>query len=64
LGTAAGVEAEVLGHGHGFVEVACEPVGGVRVAGDRDRLAAFFAPPLRDPWSIENWSGSLQAVSI
>jgi len=26
-GTAAGVEAEVLGHGHRFIEVPGEPVG-------------------------------------
>jgi hypothetical protein len=44
------MEAEVLGHGHGFVEVAGEPVGGMGVAAERDRAAAFFGPLLGNPW--------------
>ena len=51
MGTAAGAEAEVLGHGHRLVKVACQPVGAVRIAAERDRAAAFLDPPLRDPRS-------------
>ena len=43
-------EAEVLGHRHCFVEVAGQRVGGVCIASEGDRTAAFLAPPLWDPW--------------
>ena len=43
-------EAEVLGHCHCFVEVAGQGIRCMRIACERDRTAAFLAPPLRDPW--------------
>jgi hypothetical protein len=41
FGLAAGSEAEGFSHGHGFVEVAGEPVGGVRVAAEGEARWRF-----------------------